>query len=96
VTSVHEKELEADRRRNLEDVIKHARWEAEAARRLGRRWFELRDEWLIKAHEADKEMWEDARVREALVKAILAKDRVPRASRTQYSKAYQTTQKSKG
>ena len=82
MTSVHEKELEADRRRNLEDVIKHARWEAEAARRLGRRWFELRDEWLIKAHEADKEMWEDARVREALVKAILAKDKMLRASRT--------------
>jgi len=82
VASMHEKELKADRRRNLGDVIKHARWEAEANRRLGRKWFELRDEWLIKAHEADKEMWKDARVREALVKAILTKDEVLRASRT--------------
>ena len=40
-------------RRNLEGVIEHAKWEAEMARKPGRRWFELRDGWLIRAYEAD-------------------------------------------
>jgi len=45
-------------------------------RRLGVKWFEARDRWLIEAFKAVKEMWRDPRIREAEIKAILAKDRV--------------------
>jgi len=44
-------------------------------KKLGAKWFEQRDKWLIEAWEADREMWRDPKVREALIKAILAKDR---------------------
>lgn len=70
--------LREERRRNLEDVIRHARWEAEMAKKLGIKWFEQRDKWLIEAWKADREMWREPRVREALIKAILAKDRLAR------------------
>ena len=73
-------ELREERHRNLEDTIRHARWEAEIARRLGRKWFEMRDNWLIQAYEADREMWKDPKVREALIKAILARNRKSRRS----------------
>ena len=79
-------EVEADRRRNLEDIIRHARWEAERAKRLGRRWCEVRDRWLIQAHETDKEMLRHPKIREALVKSMIAKDKVLRGSKTQQSK----------
>ena len=69
------RELAEERRRNREDVIRHARWEAVMARRLGRRWFEVRDKWLIEAFEADRELWKDPKVRQALLKAILAMDK---------------------
>jgi len=36
-------ELEEDRKRRLEDIIRYARWEAEMTRRLGAKWFEMRD-----------------------------------------------------
>ncbi len=62
--------------RNLEDIIRHVRWEAEMVKRLGMKWFEMRDKWLLKAWEADKEMWRDPKIRKALIRAILAKDRV--------------------
>jgi len=75
-------EIEEERRRNLEDVVRHARWEAEMVKKLGDRWFEVRDRWLIDAFERDREMWRDPRVREALIKAILAKDRVKQLRRT--------------
>ena len=69
------RELGEERRRNLEDVVRQARWEAEMVRRMGVRWFEQRDAWLLRAWEADRELWRDPRVREALVKAILARDK---------------------
>ncbi len=69
-------EVEQERRRNLEDVIRHARWEAEMVKRMGMKWFEIRDKWLIQSYEVDKEMWKDPKVREALIKAILARDRL--------------------
>ena len=72
-------ELEEERRRNLVDIIRHARWEAEMVRRLGAKWFEMRDEWLWRAWEADRDLWRDPRVREALLKAIHAMDKVKRA-----------------
>jgi len=65
-------EAEEERRRNLEDIIRHARWEAEMVRRLGAKWFEIRDKWLIEAWEADREIWKNPRIRKALIKAILA------------------------
>lgn len=71
-------EVREERRRNLEDIIRHARWEAEMVRRLGSKWFEIRDKWLIEAYKADREMWKDPRVKEALIRAILAKDEARR------------------
>jgi len=67
-------EIEETRRKNLASIIEHARWEAEMVRRLGVKWFEMRDRWLIEAFEAVKEMWRDPRIREAEIKAIMAKD----------------------
>lgn len=49
-------ELREEHRRNLEDVIRNARWEAEMVRKLGIKWFEQRDKWLIEAWKADREM----------------------------------------
>jgi hypothetical protein len=49
-------------------------------KKLDRKWFEIRDRWLNEASK-DRELWRDPRVREALIRAILAKDRM-RASKT--------------
>lgn len=73
-------EVEKERKRNREDVIRHARWEAEMVRKMGKEWFRIRDEWLIKSYEADKKMWEDPVVREALIKAVLVRDQRKRQS----------------
>ena len=35
----------------------------------------MRDKWLIEAWEVDMEMWRDSKIRNALIKAILAKDK---------------------
>ncbi|MEB3779711.1 MAG: hypothetical protein GSR85_05705 [Desulfurococcales archaeon] len=69
-------EIEEERRRNLADIIRHAQWEAEMVRRMGAKWFEIRDKWLIEAWETDRELWKDSKIREALVKAILARDKL--------------------
>ena len=61
------RELEEERSRNPEDVMRQAGWEAEMVRRKGVRWFEQRDAWLLRAWEADRELWRDPRVGEALV-----------------------------
>ena len=66
-------DLEQERRRNLEDLIRQARWEAEMVKKLGPEWFEMRDEWLHRALEADRETWKNPKVREALIKAITSK-----------------------
>jgi len=71
-------EIEEDRKRNLEDIIRYARWEAEMARRLGAKWFEIRDAWLWESFEADRESWRDPRVREALIKTIMFVDELKR------------------
>jgi len=67
-------EVEEARRKNLVSIVEHAKWEAEMVRRLGVKWFEARDRWLLKAFEAAKEMWRDPKIREAEIKAVLAKD----------------------
>jgi len=69
-------EVEETRRKNLASIIEHAKWEAEMVRRLGVKWFEMRDKWLIEAFEAAKEMWRDPKIREAEIKAVLAKDKL--------------------
>jgi len=69
-------EIEETRKKNLVSIIEHARWEAEMVRELGVKWFEMRDKWLIEAFERVREMWRDPKIREAEIKAILAKDRV--------------------
>ncbi len=58
----------------MRDFVRHAKWEAEMVRRLGRKWFEARDRWLWEALEADRKMWREPKVREALIKAVLAKE----------------------
>ncbi len=73
--------IEEERKRNLEDILHHTKWEAGMVKKLGRKWFEMRDKWLNEAFERDKEMWRDPRVREALIKAILAEDEVKRKER---------------
>ncbi|MCE4604249.1 MAG: hypothetical protein F7B20_04700 [Aeropyrum sp.] len=72
------RQLRDERRRNMEDVMRQARWEAEMVRKLGKRWFEIRDRWLLEAWRADREMWRIPAVREALVRAIMARDRLRR------------------
>jgi len=72
------REVEEMVRRNLEDIVRHAAWEAEMVRKLGEKWFEARDKWLLEAFERDREMQKDPDIRRALVQAILAKDRVKR------------------
>jgi len=69
-------EVEEERKKNLKDIIRHAKWEAEMVKRVGIEWFRIRDEWLIQTYEADKKMWENPAVREALIKAILLKDKI--------------------
>jgi len=54
-------EIEETRRKNLVSIVEHARWEAEMVKKLGVKWFEARDGWLIEAFEAVKEMWRDPR-----------------------------------
>jgi hypothetical protein len=67
--------IEEDLRRNSEDMIRGAIWNAEMVKKLGRKWFEIRDRWLNEASK-DRELWRDPMVREALIRAILAKDRI--------------------
>ena len=67
--------LEEEKRRMLEEEIRHARWEARMVKKYGRKWFEWRDSWLWRALEADMQMWRDPRVREALIRALLARER---------------------
>jgi len=69
-------EIEEVRKKNLISIIEHAKWEAEMVRELGVKWFEARDRWLIESFERVREMWRDPKIREAEIKAILAKDRV--------------------
>ncbi|MEM4971883.1 MAG: hypothetical protein QXE01_11610 [Sulfolobales archaeon] len=64
-----------DEERFLEDIIHQAMWNAEIVRKISVKWFEIRDRWLQEAFERDREMWKDTKIREALIKAILAKDR---------------------
>jgi len=70
------REVEEMVRRNLEDIVRHAAWEAEMVRKLSEKWFEARDKWLLEAFERDREMQKDPDIRRALIQAILAKDRV--------------------
>jgi len=72
------REIDDERKRNLEDIIRYARWEAEMAKKLGVKWFELRDKWLWESFEADRERWRDPRVREALIKMIMVVDELKR------------------
>ena len=62
------KDLEEERKRNLEDTIRQAKWNAFMVKKLGTKWFEIRDKWLQDSFEKDKEMWKDPKIREALLK----------------------------
>jgi hypothetical protein len=70
-------ELLEDRRRNLEDIFRHAIWNAEMVIRMGRRWFEIRDRWLNEAWRADMEMIKrNPEIREALIKSLEVKSKI--------------------
>ncbi|PUA31637.1 MAG: hypothetical protein B7O98_09060 [Zestosphaera tikiterensis] len=75
--SLHE-EIEVERKKNLEDIIHYAKWEAETVKKLGRKWFDIRDRWLWESFKADKEMWRNPKVREALIKTITFIDKLKR------------------
>jgi hypothetical protein len=71
-TSEAIKEFEQARKRNLEDIIKHAKWEAEMVKTQGKKWFKKRDEWLNQAHKADMELIRrNPEVRKALIKLFM-------------------------
>ena len=66
-------ELEEERRRNLEDIIRFAKLEAEMVKKMGRKWFRMRDEWLRRAYEADAEfLRKNPEVAEALRRVLLS------------------------
>jgi len=69
-------EVEEVRKKNLASIVEHARWEAEMVRKLGVKWFEMRDKWLMEAFERTREVWKNPKIREAEIKAILVKDKV--------------------
>jgi hypothetical protein len=73
-----EKDVEEDRRINLKAVIRDAAWNAEMVKKLGAKWFELRDRWLNEAQERDVEILKDPKARSALLKALAAKSEVER------------------
>jgi len=62
--------IEDDRERNIEDIIRQAKWNAEMVKKMGTKWFEIRDRWLQEAFEKDREMWKDQKIRKALIKAV--------------------------
>jgi hypothetical protein len=70
--------VEEDRRINLKAVIRDAAWNAEIVKKLGAKWFELRDRWLNEAQERDMEILKDPKARSALLKALAAKSEVER------------------
>jgi len=63
-------------KKNLEGIIHYAKWEAETVKKLGRKWFDIRDRWLWESFKADKEMWRNPKVREALIKTITFIDKL--------------------
>ncbi len=67
--------VEEERRRNLEDIIRQARWNAKMVKKMGRKWFEIRDKWLMEAFKNDKEIWKDPKTKKALIKALLTEDK---------------------
>ncbi|NHV06178.1 MAG: hypothetical protein HA495_02435 [Thaumarchaeota archaeon] len=71
-TSEAMKEFEKARKQNLEDIIRHAKWEAEMVKRQGKEWFKKRDEWLNQAHKVDTELIrKNPEVRKALMKLFV-------------------------
>ena len=46
--------IEEERKKNLEDVIRQARWNAMMVKKLGIKWFEIRDKWLQESFEKTK------------------------------------------
>lgn len=66
------KEFERARKQNLEDIIRHAKWEAEMVKKQGKEWFKRRDEWLNQTHKSDMEfIRKNPEVRKALMKLFM-------------------------
>ena len=83
-----EEELRRERRRNLEDIMRHARWEAEKVKKMGPAWFEQRDRWLQEALKADRERWRDPAVRRALINTIELLDKRRRGREARLGEPY--------
>ncbi len=74
MTITLKKVIEKDKKKIIEDEIEHAKWEAEMVKKLGNKWFEIRDKWLSEALREDQKLLKDPKIRESLIKAILAKN----------------------
>jgi len=85
--------VEEDRRINLEAVIRDATWNAEMVKKLGAKWFELRDRWLNEAQERDTEILKDPKARNALLKALAAKSEVERLKEEELERRLKETLK---
>ena len=85
--------VEEDRRINLEAVIRDATWNAEMVKKLGAKWFELRDRWLNEAQERDMEILKDPKARNALLKALAAKSEVERLKEEELERRLKETLK---
>lgn len=70
--------IKEERRKNIEDIVRDAKWNAEMVKKLGEKWFEIRDGWLNEVWERDMELQKDPEVRRALIKAMEVIDRVKR------------------
>ena len=73
---VSREELEEERRRLREERVRQAVWEAEMVKKLGAKWFEMRDRWMVEAYRADVEAMRHPRIREAVLRAVLASARL--------------------
>jgi len=71
-------ELGEEEKRNREDIVRCARWEAEMVKKLGAEWFKTRDEWFWRTFEADAAMHRNSEVREALIRALMRVDELKR------------------
>jgi hypothetical protein len=85
--------VEEDRRINLEAVIRDATWNAEMVKKLGAKWFELRDRWLNEAQERDMEILKDPKARNALLKALATKSEVERLKEEELERRLKETLK---
>ena len=79
-----ENELLLERKRNLKDIIRYTKWNAEMVKRLGIEWFDIVGKWNESHWKGVYEAMKNPRIREATLRAIEAIDRakIERLKRT--------------